>query len=189
MCINIEPSTPALSSSSSSPNSSRSSSPPLIKSIKKIKSLDLNSYFSDIEEGHHQKIKKSCKQISNSNKLSLKFNQKSKIKFVKTKSSLSKSKKKIKHQEEEFSSDIEDSDSEDQEWVKEQWKLLCERQSKREKEVRQMILSRNILEPSDLKVWLDSSDTCDLPTPSLGVRLRLDEDLAARINSNTFNRS
>lgn len=71
--------------------------------------------------------------------------------------------------------DDSDEGSEDEEWVREKWNQLIDRQRAAEADVRRAILSRDRLDPLELSRWLDSEETCTLPLPNLGVRLRMIE--------------
>lgn len=162
----------------------------------KIKTLDLNSYFSDLDGeedyGNTDEISKLKATItnsgissstSNSNSNYIQFdqietlNEQNKEKFgVGFGLGGAASRSRSEEEEMEFDTSEEESEeaSEDQEWVQTQWKALVERQKVREKEIRKLILSRKVLQPLDLKDWLDSDQTCDLPALSLGVLLRMD---------------
>ncbi|EGG03676.1 uncharacterized protein MELLADRAFT_109145 [Melampsora larici-populina 98AG31] len=69
---------------------------------------------------------------------------------------------------------VEEEADQEEEWIHSEWKALIGKQKVESTDIRKLILSRKVLQPIDLKEWLDSPLMYDLPDLSLGVLLRLD---------------
>lgn len=147
-----------------------------------IKTIDLNSYFLDIhgEKDHDliHVISKLKATLTSSSSVTnyIQLNQ----------ISISNETKKNKYESKWKPEEEVEQDNQEEEWVPSEWKALIGKQKVEEHDIRKLILSRKILQPIELKEWLDSALTYDLPDLSLGVLLRLDPLAAISVHSPTI---
>lgn len=147
----------------SSPTSS-SNSDSLESPTDKI--VDLNSYFLDLDgEKEHDEHRAISKLRTNLNDRSSSMNY---VQFDQI-SNFKEAKKPTL----EIALDFEGAVEEGEGWIHSEWKALIGKGKVEESDIRKLILSRKVLQPTDLKDWLDSP-LYGLPDISLGVLLRLD---------------
>ncbi|MBW0541244.1 hypothetical protein O181_080959 [Austropuccinia psidii MF-1] len=129
------------------------------------KSLDLSSYFSDLPNESNHSINSKKRLIKTFYVKSIHRNIKPKRPFYRHKEFI--------HTRNSSSSSSSSSSNQELLWVNQKWNNLLDRQRQIEANVRRTILNRDRLNPLELSQWLNSDDTCNLPLPSLGVRLRM----------------